>query len=299
MKNPSRWLWPLGLTVFGLVLAGSPFAASHGAAAPDAKPAAPAARQGPFRPLSPGALRNVDAMREIDETVSRHDIVELLAADPGLDWAKNIPFRREIWALQFRFKSMRMIDVDLPQPSGRMQRKQIWYMVFNVTNAGKTMRPVANEDGTYQIEAVDKPIRFVPSFTLQAVQLDKSYPDRVIPAALGPIRSREDPNRTFYNTVEIVRELQVGETVWGVATWEDIDPRTNRFHVYVNGLTNAYRWTDDTEKVKPGTPVGTGRRLVRKTLRLNFWRPGDEFDPKEREIRFGIPGELDYQWVYR
>ncbi len=238
-------------------------------------------------------------MREIDETVSRHDVVEILAVDPKLDWAKEIPFRREIWGLQFRYMPMRIIEVDLPQPSGRMQRKPIWYMVYSVTNAGKAMHPEANEDGTYRIEFVDKPIRFVPAFLLHCIRLDKSYPDRVIPAAVGPITLREDPNRRFYNTAEIVRELRVGETVWGVATWEDLDPRMNRFCVFVNGLTNAYRWSDDAEKVKPGVPLGTGRHLMRKTLRLNFWRPGDEFDPKERQIRVGMPGELDYQWVYR
>lgn len=238
-------------------------------------------------------------MRRVDETVSRHDMVELLAVDPKLDWAKAIAFRREIWALEFKFKPMRMIYVDLPQPSGFMQRKQIWYLVYTVTNAGKTMRPVPAADGAYQIESVDKPIHFVPGFLLQSIQQDKWYPDRVIPAAIGPIRMREDPNRTFANTVEMVRDIQVGETVWGVATWEDIDPRTDRFSVYVNGLTNAYRWTDDTAKVKPGAPLGSGRRLLRKTLKLNFWRPGDEFDPKEKDIRVGIPGELDYDWVYR
>jgi len=238
-------------------------------------------------------------MRRVDETVSRHDMVEVLAVDPMLDWAKSIAFRREIWALEFKFKPMRMIYVDLPQPSGFMQRKQIWYLVYTVTNAGKTIRPVPAEDGSYELESVDKPIHFVPGFLLHSIQWDKWYPDRVIPAAIGPIRTREDPNRPLANTVEMVRDIQVGETVWGVATWEDIDPRTDRFSVYVNGLTNAYRWTDDTAKVKPKSPLGTGRRLLRKTLKLNFWRPGDEFDPKEREIRYGIPGELDYEWVYR
>jgi hypothetical protein len=316
-------MWWFGLIVLGLAILGdevglSQEAAAPGKAKPDAagapaaKPAAsaPAAKeekaaapaapsQGPFRPLSPGALKTVDPMRQVEETVSRHNIVELLASDPKLDWAKNVPFRREIWALEFRFKPMRMIYVDLPQRSGLMQRKQIWYLVYNVTNPGKTMRPVVAEGGAYQIEYVDKPVHFVPAFLLQSVRLDKWYPDRVIPAAIGPIRLREDPNRAFYNTVEMVRDLQVGETVWGVATWEDIDPRTDRFSVYAHGLTNAYRWTDDPEKYKPGSPLGTGRHLVRKTLKLNFWRPGDEFDPKEREIRFGAPGELDYQWVYR
>lgn len=266
---------------------------------PAAMPPAPVPPQGPVRSLAPGTLRTVDPTRRVDETVSRHDMVELLAVDPKLDWAKGIPFRREIWALEFKFKPMRMILVDMPQPSGFMQRKQIWYLVYTVTNVGKSMRPAPANDGSYQIESVDKPVHFVPGFLLQSIELDKWYPDRVIPAAIGPIRMREDPNRNFATSVEMVRDIQVGETVWGVATWEDIDPRTDRFSVYVNGLTNAYRWTDDTAKVKPGSPLGTGRRLLRKTLKLNFWRPGDEFNPKEREIRYGIPGELDYEWVYR
>ncbi len=257
------------------------------------------AAAGPFRPLAPGALRSVDPMSEVDETVSRHDVVELLAVDSKLDYAKGVPFRRDIWALQFNFKPVRIIYVDLPQPSGYMQRKQIWYLVFTVTNRGTTMHPVQAEDGTYTIEYVDKPIHFVPAFLLHSIQRDKWYPDRVIPAAMGPIRMREDPNRAFYNTVEMVRDIQVGQTVWGVATWEDIDPRIDRFSIYVSGLTNAYQWSDDSGKFKPGSPLGTGRHLLRKTLKLNFWRPGDAIDLKEKQIRFGIPGELDYQWVYR
>ncbi len=72
----------------------------------------------------------------------------------------------------------------------------------------------------------------------------KVYPDRVIPVAMLAIRQREDPNRKFLNTVEMCREIAVDETLWGIATWEDIDPRIVRFSVYVSGLTNAYRWKD-------------------------------------------------------
>ena len=36
----------------------------------------------------------------------------------------------------------------------------------------------------------------------------------------------------------------MGKTVWGIVTWEDIDPRTKWFSIYVEGLTNAYRWKD-------------------------------------------------------
>ena len=44
-----------------------------------------------------------------------------------------------------------------------MQRKLIWYMVYSVTNLGKTMHPVEQPDGTYKVEFVDEPIRFTRS----------------------------------------------------------------------------------------------------------------------------------------
>lgn len=271
------------------------------AAGAAANEAAPAEKQasGKYRKLAPGVLRDVDPEKQAEETYSWHDVVELLAVDQNFDWAKNVAFRRDIWTLEFRFKPVRMIWVDVPQANGKMRRKLIWYMVYSVTNPGKAMKPVKKEDGTYDIEYVDRPVRFIPLFQLEAPEFNKVYPDRVIPVALGPIRLREDPNRKFLSSVEISREIGVGETVWGVAMWEDVDPRIDRFSVYIQGLTNAYKWKDDAAKVQPGKPLGTGRRLSRKILKLNFWRPGDEYLEKEDEIRFGMPGEVDYEWIYQ
>ena len=58
-----------------------------------------------------------------------------------------------------------------------------------------------------------------------------------------------------------------------------------------------------------GDPPGAGRKFTYKTLQLNFWRPGDEIQQNEREIRFGVApdraalyesGEgVAYRWVYR
>ena len=45
--------------------------------------------------------------------------------------------------------------------------------------------------------------------------------------------------------------------------------------------------------------MGKGRKLYRKLLKLNFWRPGDQYNVNEDEIRYGVPGGVDYQWVYR
>jgi hypothetical protein len=85
----------------------------------------------------------------------------------------------------------------------------------------------------------------------------------------------------------------------------------------VQGLTNAYKAEDAAGAFTKDSPPGTGRKILKKTLQLNFWRPGDTIDPSEEEIRygcridpdpaeqqkiykeFGIDKPIDYQWVYR
>ena len=133
----------------------------------------------------------------------------------------------------------------------------------------------------------------------------KVYVDRLIPVALGPIAAREDRNRRFLNTTEMAGgNIPVGKTVWGIVTWENVDPRTKWFSIYVEGLTNAYKWTDAAGQFtrddfgKP-SKIGKGRRLERKILKLNFYRPGDEYNVNEKQIRYGVPGRVDYEWVYR
>jgi hypothetical protein len=276
--------------------------------------AAPAART-PYRKLAPGVLESVDPARQLDESVSRHDIAELLTVDPELQMAKGVAFRHEVWSLDFKFKPVRLISVDVPQPSGLMQRKQVWYLVYSVTNTGKVMVPsedaalpykTAQDQKTWKVKYENKPVRFIPEFWLEGRDrmqdgqgFVKAYNDVVIPVAVGPIQTREDPSRRLLTTPEICREIKVGETLWGVATWQDIDPRIVRFSVYVQGLTNAYRWKDKPDAPKADDDPLAGRLLLRKTLKLNFWRPGDEYTTSEHEIRYGVPGGVDYEWVYR
>ena len=286
-----------------------------------------AAKQPPksefFRPPVKGVMADTEPARQTDESVSRHDVVELLAVDPGFQWAQKVPFRTAVWNLEFKYKPVRMVWVDVPQKSGKMKLTPIYYMVYSVTNMPLAkqkskpprfgwMVPEKDEDGTFKVEYKDQPIRFIPSFLLESPEFGKVYADRVIPLALGAIRAREDrqipgwvdkkgvvPRSPIQTTVDIAGELKVGETRWGVATWEGLDPRIDRFSIYVRGLTNAYKWKDAEGAFKKGDPIGTGRRLARKTLKLNFWRPGDEFYEREDEIRRGIPGEVDYEWVYQ
>jgi hypothetical protein len=291
----------------------------------------PAAARRTYRKLAPGVLQSVEPARQVEESFSRHDIVELLAVerpDVKFDWARDVSFRHDVWTLEFQFKPVRTIWVDIPQPNGSMQRKLIWYMVYSVTNKpiqektvdGKLladanaeslpqygwMHPVRSEEGTYNLQFLNKPIRFVPQFLLEGREsmeegtgFNKVYLDRVIPVAARQIAQREDPNRRFYNSAEISQgRILVGKTAWGIATWEDVDSRIDWFSVYVKGLTNAYKWRDDPAKYRKDAPMDSYRRLLVKTLRLNFWCPGDEYQKHEEEIRYGVPGGVDYEWVY-
>jgi hypothetical protein len=237
--------------------------------------------------------------------------------------AQGAAYPQDVWGLEFAFKPLRMIEVDVPQSSGRVQRKKFLYLVYRVRNTGAGLKPEIQPDGEYvTVESATNPIRFQPQFVLASHDLDgsggevrKAYLDRVIPAAMEAIKRRELPRGRLLNSVEMgEQELPVesGRTqrgAWGVAIWEDIDPEIDFFSVYVGGLTNAYRWDDPPGAFQAGDRLGKGRKFARKTLQLNFWRPGDARDPNEREFRYGAaPGEgeryssgegVAYQWVYR
>jgi hypothetical protein len=295
--------------------------------------------------FSEGVLTTIDPEVDAVDTVSLHDIVEL-RADEQLQWtpskwlkwdsasasptnrtlyeiAKDAAFVQDVWCLEFDFKPLRMIEVDVPQSSGRAQRKQIWYLVYRVRNTGAGLRGQVQDDGSYQTAAQGtENIRFQPQFVLSsqdrpgdASAVSKAYLDRIVPAALPIIQRREMPSGTLLTSVEMAEQVlpiesgRIERGAWGVAMWEDVDPELDFFSVYVGGLTNAYRWRDPAGAFQPGDSPGKGRVISRKMLQLNFWRPGDSLDPNEREIRFGVaPGEgqlygagegVAYQWVYR
>lgn len=247
--------------------------------------------QGPFRRVAPGVERTIPPAVQKAETYSwmqKLDELSKLSADqqvPELgkrpwaqDMLKDVRLEHDIWSLEFTFKPIRFVTVEIPTASGQVERKLVWYMIYRVRNLS------------------DKPVRFVPQFVLHSIDQDIYYPDRIIATAMDPIRQREDPQRRLLNTVQI-SDIEIppaveGEdaSVWGVALWRDIDPATDRFSIYIKGLTNAYRIKTDEQ--------GSWQGYSRKTLQLNFWRPGDEFFEHEGEIRYGLPGDVDYRWVY-
>jgi len=283
-----------------------------------------------------GVLTTIAPSVNPEDTVGVHDIVELrsdasLSREPLLntksrtlyEMAKDVPFRREVWCLELSFKPLRMMYVDVPQASGKMQRKLIWYMVYRVRNTGVGIVPEEQDDGNFTtVDAPPQPHRFIPQFVLSSQDTDsqgdrvrKAYLDRLVPSAMPVIERREMSGRKLLNSVEMAEQILDPESgraqggLWGVAIWEDVDPAIDYFSVYVGGLTNAYLWKDAPEGFQKGDPPGKGRKFLRKTLQLNFWRPGDEISENEREIRYGAaPGHgkdygtaegVAYRWVYR
>lgn len=320
----SRWL-------LFLVVAALPAAGAQAAAPEENDPRDGAIRLAqanpPNRQFAEGVVTTIPMEFSADDTYSQpEEYLDILEGIPNLDWTPNslattrtlqamasrVVYRRDIWGLEFAFKPVRMMEVDLPQPSGRLQRKRIWYMVYKVTNRGNPLRrvPIKDEFGNirYEVQQIDglpaAPVRFYPRFVLHGTDVDKQYLDRVLPAAAQQIAQRETGGSKLYNSVEISRfDIPVttdeqDNSVWGVVTWEDVDPEIDYFSIYVEGLTNAFRWKDG-ETFDPDAPPLAYRSFLQKALKLNFWRPGDHLDEHEGEIRFGVPGEVDHEWVYR
>jgi hypothetical protein len=292
----------------GLVLTALVFAAASVARAQDAVPAAtaPPVSEGPQ--FAPGVLTTIEPAVDPADAISLHDVVELRANDKlkwqpskWLQWesattaptnrtlyemAEGAAFTQNVWCLEFSFKPLRMIDVDVPQANGRVQRKQIWYMVYRVRNTGAGLAAKIQPDGEYdtELKATNR-IRFQPQFVLASQDHDgsdgavrKAYLDRVIPAAMAAIQQRELPGVRLLNSVEMAEQDLTVESgraqrgVWGVAMWEDVDPEIDFFSVFVGGLTNAYQWEDPAGAFKTGNNPGKGRVFTRKVLQLNFWR---------------------------
>jgi hypothetical protein len=79
----------------------------------------------------------------------------------------------------------------------------------------------------------------------------------------------------------------VDDAVFGVACWDRWDPKSDRFSIYVRGLSDGYV---EVPAKDGGKPVARY-----KTLRIDFVRYGDEHNLNENEVQLADP---PYQWVY-
>jgi hypothetical protein len=114
----------------------------------------------------------------------------------------------------------------------------------------------------------------------------KATLDSFLPQVAKAIQQREDPNLKLLDQVEIQSaEIPLATTdgdpgVWGVAIWQNVDPRLDFISVYVSGITNAYRIDINS---------AGDQTLRHKALKLNYWRIGDAVEKPKDKIIYGIP----------
>lgn len=181
----------------------------------------------------------------------------------------------KIWVLDFRFKDPRLITLNV---AGR-GRKICWYLWYQVINRTK------------------EPQYFVPDFELVTLDKTTTHHDQILPAVQEEIVKLEDPTGylNMKNSVTIYKDPipptkpeSAPKAFTGLAIWDDVNPDTTRFDIFVSGLSNGWSVTDP---IAPDTePV-----VRRKTLQLSFKRPGDRFYQGSHEIKFMPPA----QWIYR
>ena len=217
-----------------------------------------------------------------------------------LDSTRQVIFYRDVWEYEFSFTGLRQKAISLQYPDGTIKRKNIWYLVWRCRDFGKSLSYDQEEDGFKHTEHVlkeDEPLaepkKFVPSFTLEGyVKPDFNsqytavrYRDINSSSLAKFIQSIEDPHQKLLTKQEMSEaEIPLAQSendpgVWGVAIWEDVDPRIDYVSVYVNGMTNAYRIVNDNGKIS----------FKYKTLQLNFWRAGDDVGQERDDVEYGIP----------
>ncbi len=196
----------------------------------------------------------------------------------------------DVWTLYFRYKPPRIVTLDGIGKDGKPQKQVVWYMwyqVYNLAPEGRTPEPVT----------------FLPEFDL--VTKDYLLPallDEPQPHIIDQLRRIEDPTGVLniQTTIGISKRPippskpdAIPRVVSGVAVWTDMAekaPKTNKFSVYITGLSNGLA----TEELK------TGEKLIkRKTLQIKFIRPTDDNRPQITDIRPDDSAGPPEEWIYR
>src|SRR5271157_1703520 len=127
-----------------------------------------------------------------------------------------------IWVLDFAFKPLRIRPVPIPGKG----RRSVHYLYYKVVNRA------------------GQPRMFVPQFTMVNEE-GKKLEDQVIPEAIPLIQAREDPTIPVLGAVSVMGIIPpstkegVDDAVFGAAVWDNWDPKSDRFSIYVRGLSDG------------------------------------------------------------
>ncbi|XZE22131.1 hypothetical protein SH449x_002047 [Pirellulaceae bacterium SH449] len=259
------------------------------------------------RKLAPGVLTVVPATFDAQDTALGPYDLELLSRFPELAWgepnfpegkpnfasseetlyqlSRGVTLRpKRVWSLDFAFKPVRSIAVEIPNAQGELQKRIAYYMVYSVRNPGKGVRSEAS-DANAEVRIVDlpaAPIRTLLRFQIVSKERGFMQDSSIEPIAKTFIEAKERVGQPLLDPIEM-SQVQIpadGTPVWGVAIWMDVDPKADFFAVDVRGLTSAYRIRVDED---------AKANFDRKTLRIYHWRAGDDLEPEKHRIRLGLP----------
>ena len=221
-------------------------------------------------------LDGIYVIKNIDYLEGKYELKEVHAVEQ-----KNAPRTVELQTIrEGKVETAPAADGTVP---GTVRFSPRFYLVSK--NIAKDVEYVQDETGLFNSTGVNR---------TSAV-----WNDQFLPLAFAKIAAYEDSNRNFENSVSFPAiDIKPGETVWGIATWTDINPTVNNFTIYVSGLTNALRWTDSEAAFSVDNPPLGGRDITRKVLKLNFYRPGDDEVNNKNKVYFGVPGQKSFEWVY-
>jgi hypothetical protein len=205
--------------------------------------------------------------------------------------------RDDVWTLHFRYKPPRILTVDGFDARGNPAKQVVWYMWYQVYNRS------------------GEPVTFIPEFELVTTDLNTTHLDEPQPYIFDQVKKFEDrtitkerPNGVLdlKTTIEIMKTPipaskpdAFPRLVSGLAIWTDMAqkaPLTNKFSVYVTGLSNGVA----VEQSKPLPPNNEVVTLVKKkTLRINFIRPTDDTKQQIIDIQPDEENGAAEQWIYR
>ncbi len=200
--------------------------------------------------------------------------------------------------MQVEIKPVRIAWTEVADPvSGEMKRSQVWYLVWRAINRPVRKRPANDILAVNKLDPLPGPLQFMPEFTLITYDNPETeipnqiLPDRIIPEAMKEIERIERVR--LNNTVSAIQdfpqivdpEAEKQPWIYGVATWSNVDPKTDFFKVIMHGFSNGYENRGTVEQPE----------LWRKVVIQRFFRPGDEFDPNQKEFQFKDAPEWTYQ----
>ncbi len=249
-------------------------------------------------PLDTGFVRTSSIAMTVDELLGSQK-----SRGPGEPLLG--PGYPDLWIAEVQFKPVRYRRMEVTNPrTGDRTMELVWYMVYRVIPRDPTELAGDSRDELVKklsdpnllpqnpIEEASRRSLQVPRFILRTDDAgsQETYIDEVNLEIQRTILAREFRNRAadlrMLNSVQAITEInepvsvndpdQVGNALYGVAVWRNVDPTTDYFTVTMTGFSNAYRISQNAA----GETVVEQKVIVQK-----FGRPGDEFNQQENEFR--------------